>query len=153
VAIHPDAPQQFVVTNYSSRCSQQSARSSELLRAITPTADGLPEFSHLVKGTAIPTNIHGIGNAFEAAVWWVLGVCVLTAALRQTGQRRNIVIVGVILILFGVSDVVEISTGAWWRPWWLFVWKAFCVLILCWQWYAYRKRRSAFRMSPDPKGS
>jgi hypothetical protein len=29
---------------------------------------------------------------------------------------------------FGLSDLVESQTGAWWTPWWLFAWKALCVL-------------------------
>jgi hypothetical protein len=99
----------------------------------------------------IPTDIHGIGNAIEAGVWWALGMCVLFTGCRQKQELRNVLIVGVTLILFGVSDVVEIPTGAWWRPWWLFAWKGFCVLLLCWQWYAYLKRRAAFRMSTDQK--
>ena len=28
---------------------------------------------------------------------------------------------------FGISDFVEIHTGAWYRPWWLLAWKATCV--------------------------
>jgi hypothetical protein len=29
---------------------------------------------------------------------------------------------------FGLSDLVEVTTGAWWRPWWLLAWKAACLL-------------------------
>jgi len=32
-------------------------------------------------------------------------------------------------LLFGISDLVEVQTGAWWDPWWLFTLKAFCVVI------------------------
>jgi hypothetical protein len=31
-------------------------------------------------------------------------------------------------VVFGVSDVIEAQTGAWWHPWWLFAMKALCVL-------------------------
>jgi hypothetical protein len=31
-------------------------------------------------------------------------------------------------LFFGGSDIVEVQSGAWWSPWWLFVWKASCVL-------------------------
>jgi len=34
---------------------------------------------------------------------------------------------GVICVLFGVSDLIEARTGAWWRPWWLCCWKAVCL--------------------------
>jgi len=33
-------------------------------------------------------------------------------------------------LLFSGSDAMTITTGAWWRPWWLFVWKATCVVTL-----------------------
>ena len=36
-----------------------------------------------------------------------------------------------VLIPFGLSDLVECVTGNWWTPWWLFVWKALCVIGLC----------------------
>ena len=101
----------------------------------------------------IPADIHGLGNAIEAVVWWGLGLSMLAAAVRKSPQRRNMIIVGTILILFGVSDIVEISTGAWWRPWWLFLWKAICVVTLCWQLYAYYKRRVFSRIPPDQEGS
>ena len=34
---------------------------------------------------------------------------------------------GIGLMAFGVSDFVEMATGAWWEPWWLLVWKGICV--------------------------
>jgi len=32
------------------------------------------------------------------------------------------------LILFGVSDIIEVSTGAFWRPWWLLALKGTCLI-------------------------
>ena len=43
------------------------------------------------------------------------------------------------LTLFGLSDIVEIQTGAWWQPWWLLVWKGACIsglVLLLWIWYS-----------------
>ena len=31
---------------------------------------------------------------------------------------------------FGISDVIEARTGAWWRPLWLLVLKGACVIVL-----------------------
>ncbi len=101
----------------------------------------------------LPTDIHGLGNAIEAVVWWVLGLCMLTAAVWKKPQRRNIIIVGIILILFGLSDIVEISTGAWWRPLWLLAWKAFCAATLFWHLYAYYKRRVFSSIPSDQERS
>lgn len=49
------------------------------------------------------------GNLIEAGVWFLLAIT---------------------LAVFGGSDLVEARTGAWWKPWWLFVWKAACVVVL-----------------------
>jgi hypothetical protein len=55
---------------------------------------------------------------------------------KTSGRTRiNRLITTLIFLLFGGSDIVEVQTGAWWSPWWLFVWKASCVLsmaILLW---------------------
>ena len=58
-------------------------------------------------------------NVLEAVLWLaVAGVALLR--FRWFG-------LAVLLAAFGVSDLVETQTGAWWRPWWLFVWNAGCV--------------------------
>ena len=88
----------------------------------------------------IPTDIHGLGNAIEAVVWWVLGISMLIAAYAKPTHRKQCLVSAIALVLFGCSDVVEISTGAWWHPWWLLVWKGTCVITLCWQLYTHRIR-------------
>lgn len=70
-------------------------------------------------------------NFIEAALWACIGVGFLIHGSRAVGRkRRTSLLAGVTLLLFGASDIVETTTGAWWRPWWLFVWKAICVLVL-----------------------
>jgi hypothetical protein len=44
--------------------------------------------------------------------------------------RVRCLVAAVTLVLFGISDVVEVETGAWYRPWWLLVWKGVCVMVL-----------------------
>jgi hypothetical protein len=71
------------------------------------------------------------GNLIEAGVWFFLGLVLLLHASRSPKRLRSILFVlTTTLILFGVSDLVESRTGAWWTPWWLFVWKAICVIAL-----------------------
>jgi hypothetical protein len=66
-------------------------------------------------------------NYIEAGLWIVLG----SGAAAQAGDvRRDLLILEVDLITFGVSDLVETRTGAWWRPWWLLAWKAACVGVM-----------------------
>lgn len=75
-----------------------------------------------------------IGNYVEAAFWIVVGI-ILAVACRNAARPLNRVayIAAALMVIFGASDVVEAQTGAWWRPPWLLVWKALCLmgLVLC----------------------
>jgi hypothetical protein len=79
----------------------------------------------------IADNFFVLSNRIEAGFWIVIGLIFAVAALRQSGIAwRRCAQGAVTLVLFGCSDVVEAETGAWWRPWWLLVWKVACVLVL-----------------------
>ena len=70
-------------------------------------------------------------NVFEVFWWTGCGVLVLTKTLRSGARTpRRAYFLAATFVLFGLSDVVELQTGAWWRPWWLLVWKAICIAIL-----------------------
>ncbi len=83
-------------------------------------------------------------NYAEAALWSVIAAALLVHAVCQGGPgrwRRGLA--AAMFLRFAPSDVVEVQTGAWWRPWWLLCWKAGCVgasLALLVQ-YAVTKRR------------
>jgi uncharacterized membrane protein HdeD (DUF308 family) len=66
-------------------------------------------------------------NLVEGFFWIGLAVWILLSTFISSKHHKALL--AVILILFGISDFVEMATGAWWRPWWLLVWKALCVLI------------------------
>ena len=70
-------------------------------------------------------------NLLEFFIWLIIGLIMLIYAIKTpAGRKRQLyAIFTVAFILFGVSDLVEISTDAWWRPWWLLLWNGFCVLI------------------------
>ncbi len=68
-------------------------------------------------------------NYAEAALWAAVAVVVLFRSKRQGAPRRPHLLLAATLLAFGGSDVVEANTGAWWHPWWLFVWKATCVVV------------------------
>jgi len=76
------------------------------------------------------------GNYLEAFLWFCFAIGFAVNAGKTSGKTRiNRLITTLIFLLFGGSDIVEVQTGAWWSPWWLFVWKASCVLsmvILLW---------------------
>src|SRR4051794_4081304 len=73
-----------------------------------------------------------IFNYVETAIWPAMGVVFLFIATGRRGViRRDFLIAGATLLIFGASDYFEAENGnEWWRPWWLFLWKAGCVLIL-----------------------
>jgi hypothetical protein len=64
-------------------------------------------------------------NYLEAALWTAIGLTFLGFA--RGAVRTRCLLAAVVFIVFGGSDVVEASTGAWWRPWWLLLWKALCL--------------------------
>ena len=70
-------------------------------------------------------------NLVEAALWICAGAAVLLWSLLRGQWGARPLMRAAFLIAFGQSDVVETHNGAWWRPWWLLVWKGLCVLALC----------------------
>lgn len=66
------------------------------------------------------------------ALWPTLGLTLAGYGLRRTGiVRRDCLLTAGVLVIFGASDWFEANThNEWWRPWWLFLWKAACVLAL-----------------------
>jgi hypothetical protein len=72
-------------------------------------------------------------------------------ALRREKQLRpTLFFIAFTLAVFGGSDLVEARTGAWWRPWWLFVWKAACVLVLLLGFIRYyRRTKGQGRLKPQ----
>ena len=72
-----------------------------------------------------------LSNRIEAGFWIVIGLIFAVASVWKTGTTRfRCTEAAIGLVLFGCSDLVEAETGAWWRPWWLLVWKVACVLVL-----------------------
>lgn len=74
-----------------------------------------------------------IFNACEAALWSMLA---LTVAIHfrnaESKVRRTSRITALLLVLFAVSDVIEMKTGAWWRPPGLLILKGICLVGLIW---------------------
>ncbi|OCR02498.1 hypothetical protein BCD67_01020 [Oscillatoriales cyanobacterium USR001] len=73
--------------------------------------------------------IYEYGNYIEAVIWglFAVGFAVLTAK-ATVKERKHRLMATLTFFLFGLSDIVEVQTGAWWHPWWLFLWKSCCVI-------------------------
>lgn len=65
-------------------------------------------------------------NLLEGVFWIALAAVVMLRA------KRSVLTIGAAatLLLFGVSDFIEVRTRAWYTPWSLFALKAACVLSL-----------------------
>lgn len=84
-------------------------------------------------------------NAFELVWWTMLGVMVLAHSLMTASSMRRLEITtAIFLILFGLSDGIELYTKAWWNPWWLMVLKGICIagLVGCAIWWNRSSRRT-----------
>ena len=75
--------------------------------------------------------IHYWGNIIEGLFWIAVALAVYIANRnksqpeKQVAQRASIT-----LFCFGISDFIEVSTGAWYKPIWVLLLKAACVVIL-----------------------
>lgn len=95
------------------------------------------------------------GNQSEAAVWILIAAVLAWYAWRQTGEARRIALWSALtFFVFSLSDLVEIHTGAWWRPWWLLMWKAACVVamvgLLVWDMRRRRREDSQAKQQGTP---
>jgi hypothetical protein len=94
-------------------------------------------------------------NYIEAGLWTVVGVGFLLHALLRRGGATSFIAAGAFLI-FGLSDVIETRTGAWWRPWWLLAMKGSCLtvlLVLLARHVLAQRRRSAIPDTAHPQTS
>lgn len=71
---------------------------------------------------------HRVYNQFEAGFWFFIAL-VLVLFYRRELPQPWVWLLPLSFAVFGVSDVIELDTGAWWRPWWLCVMKVACVLV------------------------
>ena len=73
-------------------------------------------------------------NFFEALLWFSLSGLFLffggKTRYLAARQRKNSIFLGITLFLFGITDLIEMQTGAWWKPVWLLVCKGICVIAI-----------------------
>lgn len=71
-----------------------------------------------------------IFNGLEAVFWFIVSGVVWWKS-RGAGRFRQLGGWAAFwFVLFGISDVIEVFTGAWWRPLSLLVLKGVCVVAL-----------------------
>jgi hypothetical protein len=92
-------------------------------------------------------DIEKTGNLIEAALWSLVAIALLIRSSKEPVELRRIFFVlSAAFFVFGITDVVESWTGAWWRPVWLLLLKASCVVVFLLgfgQYYRIRKRNKS----------
>ena len=83
-------------------------------------------------------------NYIESVLWFVIafGLTIKALAIGKSDAYFKIsIITSIAFVVFGISDIIEAQTGAWWRPFSLLTLKAACVITftLCYLQYRYLK--------------
>lgn len=94
-------------------------------------------------------------NTAEAGLWATFAALTALLGGRARGLTPRLrAWLTVVFLAFGASDLVEISTGAWWRPPALLAYKGACLLGIVaggWNfWHNRRARGAADRVEADP---
>lgn len=70
-------------------------------------------------------------NVIEAGIWLALATWFLFLAVRRkTSLKKFFLVFSFTLVVFGISDIIETQTGAWYKPFGLFLLKAVCVMLI-----------------------
>lgn len=95
-------------------------------------------------------DIEKYGNLFEAGLWFVVSLILFAKLTRATGRlRRVFAILAVAFFVFGISDLIESQTGAWWRPVWLLLLKVGCVAVFGFGFRAYYRIKNNRNGTPS----
>jgi phosphoglycerol transferase MdoB-like AlkP superfamily enzyme len=85
-------------------------------------------------------NFFKIANRIEAGIWFSVALLLLVKALKAMGRvRRILLILSATFVVFGISDLIEAETGAWWQPLWLLLMKGACLIVFVFGFRAYFK--------------
>ena len=80
-------------------------------------------------------------NLIEAMLWFFGGAIFAAKAASAPAKRRCCVLLACAFVGFAVSDLIEMRTGAWWRPWWLAAGKTACLAVLAFGFWKLLQRK------------
>lgn len=87
-----------------------------------------------------------MANLIEAVLWFAFAIVLFAKSLFERGSVRiTLGMLAVAFVVFGISDLIESRTGAWWRPLWLMLLKGTCIVVIVLgfaQYYRLTKRKS-----------
>jgi len=94
--------------------------------------------------------VETVFNACEAGLWLMFAVIVFGRYGRAPpGVKRVARVMALLFVLFGISDLIEIESGAWWRPPGLLLFKGACLIGLTWCFVVLWRRKQAGHLPPD----
>lgn len=80
-------------------------------------------------------------NFFEGLLWLGLSAIFFKIKVfKKQPDKKADYIVAVLLIFFGISDFIEMKTGAWWKPLWLLGWKGINLFALIFTFFKFYKK-------------
>jgi vacuolar-type H+-ATPase subunit I/STV1 len=85
-------------------------------------------------------------NYIESVLWFIIAIGLLVYSFKlgkSDASFKICLIASVAFVAFGVSDIIEAQTGAWWRPFSLLVLKAICVVTFVLCFFKYKKLQGA----------
>ncbi len=85
-------------------------------------------------------------NYIESVLWFIIAMGLLVHSFKlgkSDAYFKICLIASVAFVAFGVSDIIEAQTGAWWRPFSLLVLKASCVVTFVLCFFKYKKLQGA----------
>lgn len=96
--------------------------------------------------------IESFANLIEAGLWFAVALVWLLKSIQANRPLRFIfAFLAIAFLAFGISDLIESQTGAWWRPLWLLCLKGTCVVSFVLGFAAYyRIKRATGRESKQP---
>lgn len=87
-------------------------------------------------------------NFAEALLWFVIAAVLFVKGWGS--QFRALALFSTLIIFFfGVSDLVEVWSRAWWQPWWLLVWKMICGVGMLLSLIYYFRKKKVMQSSPE----
>lgn len=81
-------------------------------------------------------------NYIEAIIWFCFSLALLLKAVKlgkNYSYFKNCLLCSVGFFAFGISDLIEVKTGAWWKPAELLILKAACIILFVYCAYFYLK--------------
>ena len=87
-------------------------------------------------------------NLYEAILWFVIAAVLFTFAIFDKSKRlykMNLIVSALLFFAFGISDLIEMQTGAWWKPFSLLLLKGACIVgfLLCFIKYRQLKKQES----------